>query len=86
MDRPAGQAIMESIWVGEDAPAIVRQHIQALRREGFRELLFTLDTGVPEQAALSPALAMNGFWPCWIVPWGGQGDLLVLAHREEESR
>ncbi len=85
MDRPAGRVVMESIWVGEDAPAIVRQHVQALRREGFRELFFHLDTGVPEQAMLGPALAMNGFRPCWIVPWGGQGDVLVLAHQQEES-
>ena len=85
MDRPAGRVIMEPIWVGEDAPAIVRQHVQALRREGFRELFFHLDTGVPEQAMLGPALAMNGFRPCWIVPWGGQGDVLVLAHQQEES-
>ena len=85
MDRPAGRVIIEPIWVGEDAPAIVRQHVQALRREGFRELFFHLDTGVPEQAMLGPALAMNGFRPCWIVPWGGQGDVLVLAHQQEES-
>lgn len=85
MDRPAGRVVMESLWVGEDASAIMRQHIQALRREGFRELLFHLDTGVPEQAMLSPALSLNGFRPCWIVPWGGRGDILVLAHRQEES-
>ena len=85
MDRPASRVVMESIWAGEDALAVVEQHIQALRQEGFREIYFHLDTGVPEQALLSPALSANGFEPAWIVPWGGEGDILVLAHREEES-
>lgn len=82
MDRPAARAVLTPIWVGQDAQRVLQDHVRALQQEGFAEIKFRLDTGEPEQALLGPALVAAGFVPCWILPWGGRGDIAVLSHQE----
>ena len=83
MNRPAGQVVLTALWVGEDAAAVLQQHVKALRQAGFSEIIFQLDTGEASQAELSPALLASGFVPRYILPWGGRGDVLVWTQREE---
>lgn len=85
MNRPAKRVTLTAIWVGQDAAALLLEHVRALKQEGFTEIQFHLDTGVAEQAMLGPALSAAGFIPQWILPWGGRGDLLVLTYREGEA-
>ncbi len=85
MNRPVGRVTLTAIWVGQDAAPVLLEHVRALRQEGFTEIQFHLDTGVAEQAMLSPALSAAGFVPQWILPWGGRGDILVLMLREGET-
>lgn len=84
MNRPAGQVVLTALWVGDDATAVLKQHVTALRQAGFSEIIFQLDAGESSQAILSPALLDSGFVPQYILPWGGKGDVLVWMHREEE--
>ena len=86
MDRAAARVALTSIWVGQDARKVLQDHVRALTQEGFTEIRFHLDTGEAEQALLGPALAAAGFTPLRILPWGGRGDLLVLAHAEESGK
>lgn len=81
MNRSAGQAVLTPLWVGEDAVAVLKQHVEVLRQEGFGKIVFQLDTGEAAQAILGPALLKSGFVPQWILPWGGKGDILVLAQQ-----
>lgn len=78
-------AVLRSLWPGKDSLQVLREHIYYLRAAGLGTVYFYLDAGVPEQALLTPALLDSGFEPQWILPWGGQGDLIVLQHREEKS-
>jgi len=83
MNRPAGKVTLTALWVGEDAASVLKQHVDALRQEGFSEIIFQLDTGESSQAILGPALGSSGFVPRYILPWGGRGDVLVWTQREE---
>ena len=83
MNRPAGQVVLTALWVGEDATAVLQQHVAALRQTGFGEIVFQLDAGEASQAELGPALWASGFVPRYILPWGGRGDVLVWTQREE---
>lgn len=82
MDRPAGKAVLSSLWVGEDAAESLAEHVQALRREGIANILFKLDAGVAEQALLGPALLAAGFLPRLIFPWEGRGDVILFSYQE----
>ena len=85
MNRPVGRVTLTAIWVGQDSAPVLLEHVRALKQEGFTEIQFHLDTGVAEQAMLSPALSAAGFVPQWVLPWGGRGDILVLMLREGET-
>lgn len=82
MDKPAGRVTLACLWPGLDAPQVLQEHVRVLRQEGFGDIKFRLDTGEAEQALLGPALKAAGFLPAWILPWGGRGDIMVLAHQE----
>jgi hypothetical protein len=82
MERPAKQATLSSLWVGEDAAASLGEHVRALRKEGIADIYFRLDGGVAEQAMLGPALLAAGFVPRLIFPWGGRGDVILFACQE----
>ena len=83
MNRPAGQVTLAALWVGEDAAAVLKQHVVSLRLAGFSEIVFQLDAGEASQAILGPALLASGFAPQYILPWGGKGDVLVWTQRGE---
>jgi hypothetical protein len=82
MERPAKQATLSSLWVGEDAAASLGEHVRALRKEGIADIYFRLDGGVAEQAMLGPALLAAGFVPRLIFPRGGRGDVILFACQE----
>ena len=86
MNRAAGKATLTPLWVGQDAERVLREHVRALTEEGFAQIMFRLDTGEAGQALLGPALAAAGFVPLWVLPWGGRGDVLTLAHCKEGVR
>ncbi len=83
MNRPAGQVVLAALWVGDDATAVLKQHVVALRQAGFGEIIFQQDAGEASQAELGPALLASGFAPQYILPWGGKGDVLVWTQRGE---
>ncbi len=46
--------------------------------EGLHNVFFVLDLSQAWQAAFAGALLPNGFEPCLILPYAGEGDLLVF--------
>jgi hypothetical protein len=83
MNRAASQVVLTALWVGDDATAVLKQHVVALRQAGVSEIVFQLDAGEAGQAILSPALLESGFSPQYVLPWGGKGDVLVWTQRGE---
>ncbi len=86
IDRPAHKVVLAPLWVGSDAARNLADHVRVLRAEGITDIFFELDTGVPKQAILCPALLTAGFKPVLILPWGGKGDIVLFAHKTGEGR
>jgi hypothetical protein len=79
-DRLQGQVQLFPAWPGRDMNDNVGRHIQLLRHEGLRNLFFFLDLSQSWQAAFAAALLPNGFVPCLVLPYAGEGDLLVFRY------
>jgi len=78
--RDRGSVTLRPLWPGADLAANVERHVRHLREEGFRDIFFLLDLGVPWHAALAPALLARGFRPETIIPFGGRADVIIFQH------
>lgn len=85
LNRTSSMARLTPLLVGRDAAATLAEHLDLLDREQFKAVYCSIDTGRPFDALLAPHLLQNGFSPCLLVPWGGNGDLIHL-HRSGGSR
>ena len=54
------------------------RHLKLFEKEPLRNVLFVMDLGVKWQAEFTPALSRNGFTPKMVIPYGGEGDLVVF--------
>jgi hypothetical protein len=78
LDRSMKTATLKSILYGKDFEYNVSAHINLLKEDGFDNIFFELDTGVPEQAYIVTALFKNSFSPKVIIPCAGNGDIVIF--------
>jgi len=69
------------IEFGSNAPEALNAHLQLLKKEGSFAIFFEMDLGHAWQTDFTPALFTNHFEPGFILPYGGEGDLVVFQHR-----
>jgi len=81
VDRLQSQATLHPAWPGRDMGENVSRHLELLQHEGLQSVFFVLDLSQSWQAAFAGALLPNGFEPCLILPYAGEGDLLVFQFR-----
>ncbi|HOV85272.1 MAG TPA: hypothetical protein PLM79_02860 [Syntrophobacteraceae bacterium] len=77
-DRTQSRAILRPLWPGADADENIAQHARLLREEGIRNIRFVLDLGVGWQAEFTPGLLRHGFRPCLLLPYAGEGDVVLF--------
>ena len=82
VDKKQNLAIISTIVAGTDAEEVLAGYVTSLYDEGIVRLEFELDLGDETTTFLVPALLAAGFVPCYVLPWGGTGDLLVFEHRK----
>jgi hypothetical protein len=80
------QAILRPLLSGEDAAANLTRHLQLLSREKVLNIFFEMDLGIAWHAGMIPALLEQGFKPCLILPYAGQGDLLLMQFRAGDAQ
>ncbi len=80
-DRPQRTARLWPVWDGEDAAAILADHIRVLSAEGLINIFVEIDLGRPWQGLLTPPLLRTGFVPALLMPNAGQGDIVVFQYR-----
>ena len=78
LDRSMNTATLKTILYGKDFANNVSEHVNLLKEDGFDNVFFELDTGVPEQAYVVPVLFKNGFSPKVIIPCAGEGDIVIF--------
>lgn len=80
MDKFTKEVTLSTLWVGRDAIANLRNHIDVLQREGFVRIIFDLAVEKPEQAIMGGFLLKAGFKPEVIIPWTKDGDILRFSY------
>lgn len=80
IDKPQGQVTLRPIWSGTDAERILDQHIKLFKKESLANIFFEMDLARAWQADLTPALLNNGFEPVLLLPYGGEGDVVIFQH------
>jgi anti-sigma regulatory factor (Ser/Thr protein kinase) len=78
--RPQNTVTLNPVWDGRDAGDNLTRHIEALKADSIANILFELDCAYPWQANLSPVLIEKGFSPRLVLPYGGQGDLVIFQY------
>ncbi len=81
-DRSHRQVFLRPIWDGTDAPGNLAQHIKVLKAENIPNIFFEIDLAHAWQASLTPALLGQGFRPRLVLPYGGEGDVVVFQYQE----
>ncbi len=84
-DRGAGQVTLRPIWWGADSESVLAAYVETLLKEQLSSILFEMDLGKSWQCYFTPALIKSGFEPRLILPYAGQGDLVIFQHRTEGS-
>jgi anti-sigma regulatory factor (Ser/Thr protein kinase) len=82
-DRNQGRVILRPMWSGADAAENIGQHLMLLQQEGIRNILFALDLGHAWQADFVPGLRDHRFEPCCVLPYAGEGDVLLFQFSGE---
>lgn len=72
------QVVLRLLMSGEDAGKNLMNHIMALQKEKIQNIYFELDLGKAWQADIAPHLLTCGFKPRLILPYAGEGDLLLF--------
>lgn len=78
--RERREAVLRPLWLGEDMAQNVERHVRLLESEGFLNLYFEIDLGVPWQAEVVPAVMEAGFQPRLTLPCAGASDLVLFQH------
>jgi len=78
-------AILSTIVAGGDAAIVLAQYVSSLEDEGIARIRFRLDLGDESAQVLVPALRSAGFTPCYLLPWGGTGDVVVFEQGNRQG-
>jgi anti-sigma regulatory factor (Ser/Thr protein kinase) len=77
-DRLQGQVMLHPVWPGLDMSDNVARHVELLQHEGIPNVFFVMDLSQAWQGAFTAALLANGFGPRLVLPYAGEGDLLLF--------
>lgn len=81
LDHARRRAAMRPVRHGFDLGANIAGHLKSLRAEGFSEILFELDLGIPWHCPFAEAAAEAGFAPSLLLPSAGDGDILEMRSK-----
>jgi anti-sigma regulatory factor (Ser/Thr protein kinase) len=79
-DRANRRVTLRAVWDGADAEANLERHLNVLQEENIKGIFFEIDLAFGWQARLSGILLAHGFIPRFVIPFGGEADLVVLQH------
>jgi hypothetical protein len=80
-DRGNRQITLSAIWDGADAAENIARHIAVLKAENLPNIFFEVDLAHAWQAGLAGVLLDQGFVPRLVLPYGGEGDVVVFQYK-----
>ena len=81
-DRGRSLVTLQPIRPGMDEEENVGNHLELLRKEGWRNIFFEMDLALSWQVEFASALFRNNFRPCLLLPYAGEGDLVIFQASE----
>ena len=78
MDRSQASVTLRPLRSGTDAEKNLLDHLTLFRRESMVNVFFEMDLGQSWQALFAPGLLKQGFRPRLILPYAGEGDIVVF--------
>ena len=78
IDRLNSRVDLDILWPGADMEDNLLRHLQLFRNEGLRNVVFEIDAGSAWKSAVIPCLLRNGFRPVQILPYAGDGDIILF--------
>jgi hypothetical protein len=78
MDRSQGTVTLRPLRSGTDAEKNIMDHLALFHRESMGNIFFEMDLGQPWQALFARGLLTQGFRPRLILPYAGEGDIVVF--------
>ncbi len=72
--------ILNTIWDGVDFSDNLDRHIRTLGNEGIPNIFFEIDLAYAWQANLIPLLLRREFIPRLVLPYAGEGDIVLFQH------
>jgi len=77
-DRDRALVTLEPMRPGTDQEENLSNHLHLLRKEGWRNISFRMDLAKSWQVEFTPALLNNRFAPRVLLPYAGQGDMVIF--------
>jgi anti-sigma regulatory factor (Ser/Thr protein kinase) len=74
--------ILNAIWDGVDFADNLDRHISTLSGEGIPNIFFEIDLAYAWQANLIPSLLGREFIPRLVLPYAGEGDVVLFQQRK----
>jgi hypothetical protein len=78
IDRLRYKVSLDILWPGADIEDNLSRHLQLFQKEGIRNVIFEIDSGIAWKSAIIPCLLKNGFQPIQILPYAGDGDIILF--------
>ena len=78
MDRLRHKVNLDILWPGADIGDNLSRHLQLFQKECIRNVIFEIDSGIAWKSAIIPCLLKNGFQPVQILPYAGDGDIILF--------
>jgi hypothetical protein len=77
-DRGRAMVTLEPMRPGADQEENLSNHLNLLRKEGWRNIFFEMDLAKSWQVEFTPALFKDHFTPRLLLPYAGQGDVVIF--------
>jgi anti-sigma regulatory factor (Ser/Thr protein kinase) len=85
-DRGRSLVTLQPVRPGRDGENNLRDHLEILRKEQWRNIYFEMDLSKSWQVEFVPALYNNHFRPCLVLPYAGDGDLVLFQAEAPASQ
>ena len=77
--------ILTPVDMGPDMETNLEKHLQLFKQKDIAVVSLQLDLGQSSHAGISTSLYRLGFEPKLIIPYGGQGDVVLFQLRSDCS-
>ncbi|MFH1490498.1 MAG: hypothetical protein ABII06_16445 [Pseudomonadota bacterium] len=78
IDKSQKLITLRPVRSGRDIETNLNNHLRLFEKEAYANIFFEMDLGIPWHAHFTPALFGEGFRPRLLLPYAGEGDMVVF--------